>query len=149
VTSRRSSRICWMLSLTFKFPGKRKSSNMPKLVKYGPRYATPSYTVKPRGEHGCTVTGAIEHVLSQVACYLESRPDGIIDVFYSEHCAKCGGSGRYCANRRTLNWKPCKVCNGQPELRSETLIEAYDRLGARSVRFAIDSRHATAPSSSL
>lgn len=93
---------------------------MPKRVHYGPRLKTINYTVKVRGEHGCMVASNPASVVAQVACYLESRPGGVCDVTYSEHCADCAGAGRVCANRRTLAWKPCKACGGEPELLSYT-----------------------------
>ena len=91
-------------------------------VKFGPQSVVPSYTVKVQGEHGCAVMGREDMVPGQVACYLESRPTGVVDVFYSEHCAVCSGSGRI-AGKRRMSWHQCKVCNGEPDL-----FEAY--LGA-------------------
>lgn len=92
---------------------------MKRAIKYGPRYAVPSYLVQVRGESGCMMTGNPDSAAAQVACYLESRPGGICDVTYSEHCAYCRGNGRYLASRRTLKWLPCKVCKGAPDLHEE------------------------------
>jgi hypothetical protein len=93
-----------------------------KRVFFGPRFASPAFIVKVRGEHGCMVTGNLASIPGQAECYLSGRPDGVVDVFYSEHCAQCGGSGRYCASRRTMAWKPCRVCNGQPDFVEETFL---------------------------
>lgn len=82
---------------------------------HGPRYAAPSYTIRVRGEHGCSVYGDPIGTVAQIACYLESRPNGVVDVTYSEHCAHCRGNGRVPGKRR-MSWLPCKVCAGEPDL---------------------------------
>lgn len=92
-----------------------------KRVTYGPRYVRTNYTVNVRGESSCAVLSNPALAASQVACYRDNRPSGtIVDVTYSERCEHCNGSGRKCTNRRTLAWKPCKACNGEPELFSYT-----------------------------
>ena len=96
-----------------------------KVFKQGPRFATWCYTVRVRGEHGCMTTGSPDTVEAQITCYLESDPNRTIDVFYSEQCGYCHGHGRRCTNRRTLTWRPCKACNGEPELFPDTLISSH------------------------
>ncbi len=83
-------------------------------TKHGPVHVTPSYTVRVRGEHGCSVLSRPELVRDQVECYLNSRPHGIVDVYYSEHCARCSGSGRVLKSRSTLSWGVCPACKGEP-----------------------------------
>lgn len=96
-----------------------------KAVKYGPRFASATYTVKVRGEYGCASMRDPSSIQLQAECYLSSRPDGVVDVTYSEHCAACGGSGCYLHNRRTLAWKLCKTCNGTPEFVSDEFVATY------------------------
>lgn len=95
-----------------------------KRVAYGPRYVRPNYLTRVRGEHGCACMRDPDMVPGQVACYLESRPAGAVDVYYYEQCAHCGGSGRTCTNRRRMTWKPCKACGGNAET-PETLLETH------------------------
>jgi hypothetical protein len=89
---------------------------------FGPAFSVANYTIKVRGEHGCTVTGTYAVALSQAHCYLDSRPAGTVDILYSEVCGHCRGSGRICKSKRTLTWKPCPVCNGNPETCPDTLL---------------------------
>ena len=91
-------------------------------TKFGPVHSVPSYTVKVQGEHGCACFGSSEYVDTQVAAYLSSRPNGCVQVWYSEHCAACSGSGRAGKNRRTLSWKPCPVCKGKPDTYPDLLL---------------------------
>lgn len=95
-----------------------------KAVKFGPVFARASYTVKVRGEHGCAVYGNSD-VSAQVECYLSTRPHGVVDVFYSESCGHCSGSGRVCTNRRMMRWAPCPACKGNPEIQADTLIATF------------------------
>lgn len=95
---------------------------MARKVTLGPRYVVPSYTVAPQGSHGCAVLSTPAHAASQVACYLESRPGGACDVTYSELCGHCRGNGRVPGKRR-LSWRPCKACNGEPEVFSVAFSE--------------------------
>jgi hypothetical protein len=39
-----------------------------------------------------------------------------VAVAFEEHCKACNGSGRVAKKR--LQWSPCKVCKGQPTLRT-------------------------------
>jgi len=91
-------------------------------MKFGPACSIASFTVKVRGELGCAVYGTLDGAEVQAACYLESRPDGVVDVFYSEQCGRCRGAGRISKNRRTLAWKPCPHCKGAGETTSDTLL---------------------------
>ncbi len=91
--------------------------------KSGPRFVCPAYTIKVRGEHGCSVYGDPCGAAAQVACYLQSRPGGVVDVTYSEHCGHCRGHGRVPGKRR-LSWRPCKACNGEPEVFSVAFSQA-------------------------
>lgn len=93
-----------------------------KAVKLGPVHAYSTYTVKVRGEHGCMTTSDPASIDGQAECYLASRPAGVVEVFYSEQCKCCSGAGRLLKSRRTLTWKPCPACNGQPELHADELI---------------------------
>lgn len=95
-----------------------------KQVKFGPRFVIPTYTVKVVGEHGCMMTGSPETAANQVACYLESRPAGAVDVFYSEDCGHCRGHGRI-AGKRRMSFTVCKVCKGEPTVLPETRIETH------------------------
>lgn len=95
-----------------------------KSVKFGPVHATPAYTVRVRGEHGASVYSRGDLVDGQIECYLSSRPKGVCDVFYSEHCAHCSGSGRVRGNRRMLQWKPCPTCKGNPEIHTDELVRS-------------------------
>lgn len=85
------------------------------MIKFGPRFAIPSFMAKVRGEHGCSCMSTMTSALAQANCYLSSRPQGVVDIEYSEQCGHCRGSGRVPGKRR-LSWHPCKVCKGQPEL---------------------------------
>lgn len=93
---------------------------MARAPSFGPRFIVPTYTVSVRGEHGCMMTGNPAYAAAQVACYRESRPAAVgVDVTYSEHCAHCRGNGRVAGARR-MSWKPCKRCNGEPDLFAHT-----------------------------
>jgi hypothetical protein len=87
-----------------------------------PVQAVTSYTVRVRGETGCAVLSSFDMVQGQAACYLESRPAGIVDVFESAYCKHCQGSGRVPGKSR-MSWKPCPVCGGYHERLPETLIQ--------------------------
>jgi hypothetical protein len=97
----------------------------PTRIYQGPRFVSPAYTVRVRGESGCAIYGHADGVIPQARCYLSTRPTGTVDVSYSELCAHCSGAGRVRANRRTLAWKPCKVCNGVPKITPDTVIATY------------------------
>lgn len=81
---------------------------------FGPRYAVPCWTVTVRGECGSAMLSRAELVQEQVACYLSSRPAGVVDVEYSEHCGACGGSGRKSVGKRVRRYVNCKACKGHP-----------------------------------
>jgi DnaJ-class molecular chaperone len=100
---------------------------MTKRIKAGPAHSIASFTVKVRGEHGCTVCSTADGAAGQAACYLSSRPAGQVDVFYSEQCGRCRGSGRVSKNRRTLAWMPCPVCAGAAETTPDTLLVTHTR----------------------
>lgn len=93
-----------------------------KAIKFGPVHARVTYTVKVRGEHGCSCLSSADLIDGQAECYLSSRPAGVVEVFYSEQCACCAGSGRVRGNRRVLQWKPCPACGGKGELHADELI---------------------------
>lgn len=93
-----------------------------KAVKFGPVFAWGNYTVKVRGESGCSVVSTLAMAEEQAACYLSSRPAGVVDVFYSEQCRCCSGAGRVVKSRKLLAWKPCPACNGAPELYADELV---------------------------
>ena len=101
-----------------------------KAPKFGPVHATPAYTITIRGEHGASIYGNPEHVDGQIECYLSSRPAGVVDVTYSEHCAKCSGSGRVRANRRMLSWRPCPACGGSPDLFAGVVVRTVSAAAA-------------------
>ena len=82
----------------------------------------PGYTVTVQGEHGCTVTRDLEGANAQAACYLASRPAGVVHITYSEACGHCRGAGRVWKKRKLLSWKPCPVCGGAPETHPEEHI---------------------------
>ena len=92
-----------------------------KATKHGPVYARPAYTVRVRGEHGCSVISSAASIPAQIEAYLSSRPDGIVDVYYSEYCAKCSGSGRV-RGRRIMQWLPCPACGGVEPCAEQLLV---------------------------
>ncbi len=95
-------------------------------IKLGPRFAIPSYVVSVRGEHGSMVTGDPGLIEGQAECYLASRPGGVVDVEYSEHCGHCRGAGSLAKRGRTLfARKPCPVCKGAPELVAPMRIKTF------------------------
>ncbi len=96
-----------------------------KAEKHGPRYAIATFTVRVRGEMGCSMMHTLDAVKVQADCYLSSRPAGVVDVEYSEQCGHCRGAGRVSKNRRKLAWKPCPVCKGCPELIEEMRIATF------------------------
>jgi DnaJ-class molecular chaperone len=100
---------------------------MTKRIKAGPAHSIASFTVKVRGEIGCTVCSTADGAESQAACYLSTRPLGQVDVFYSEQCARCRGAGRVSKNRRTLAWMTCPVCKGAAETTPDTLLVTHTR----------------------
>ncbi len=93
-----------------------------KSPKFGPMFASVSYVVKVRGESGCSIVSSMDLAEDQAACYLSSRPSGVVDVFYSELCRCCAGSGRVRKSRRMLSWRECPACSGKAELFPDTLI---------------------------
>lgn len=96
---------------------------MSKAIKFGPVFAYANYTAKVRGESGCSVISTMALAEEQAACYLASRPAGVVEITYSECCRHCSGSGRVRKGNRLLAWKPCPACNGQPELHADELIK--------------------------
>lgn len=102
------------------------------MMKFGPVFAVPTYTILVRGEHGCSMMGNPSFVDNQIDCYLSSRPQGVVDVMYSEFCGHCGGQGMVAGGRpgRMLRGgkrasrtpRQCPVCKGQPEVFPSTLI---------------------------
>lgn len=98
-----------------------------KQRKYGPTFAVPSYVVKVRGECGCSVMSSADGADAQAACYLASRPAGVVDITYSEHCGHCRGAGRVSKNRR---WKSCPACAGAPEITPETHVVTHTAVSA-------------------
>jgi hypothetical protein len=87
--------------------------------KFGPTYSIATFTARVRGEHGLSCHGTLESAESQADCYLSSRPDGVVDVVYSEQCGRCRGAGRVSKNRRMM---PCPVCKGVSETTTDTLL---------------------------
>ncbi len=93
---------------------------------HGPRFARPSWTAKVRGEHGFSVLSTASLAAEQAACYLSSRPAGVVDVEYSESCGRCAGSGRrVVAKPPRLRFAPCPACSGKGELMAEQRVASY------------------------
>lgn len=94
---------------------------------HGPVHAVPTYTVKVRGEYGCAMLSRADMVPEQVRCYLSSRPNGSVEIWYSEHCGRCGGSGKLRKKRSRVMFatRPCPACGGNPEIYPDTLLDVW------------------------
>ncbi len=90
---------------------------------FGPRFARSSWVAKVRGEHGCSVLSTQALAVEQAACYLESRPAGVVDLEYTESCGCCSGSGRIARGR--MRFRPCKACNGAGELVAPQRVQTF------------------------
>jgi hypothetical protein len=100
-----------------------------KLEKFGPVHAVTTYTIRVRGEHGCAMTQHANMIEGQADCYLSSRPGGVVDVFYGESCACCGGRGDVPKKGRVLfARRPCPRCAGTGGNVADVLI--YSIVGA-------------------
>ncbi len=96
------------------------------MIKYGPVHAVATYTIRVRGESGCSMTNHVELIAGQADCYLSSRPGGAVDLFYCECCAACGGTGEVRKRGRVLfARKPCRRCAGTGGNVTDVLLQTY------------------------
>jgi hypothetical protein len=98
-----------------------------KAIKFGPVHAISTYAIRIRGEHGCTMTNRRDMVAGQVDCYLASQPGRVVDVFYGECCALCGGQGKISKRSRRVMFahKPCPRCAGTGGVVADVLLETF------------------------